>query len=98
MTNDTEIKEIREQFIKTNLPEEYQKLKDEKKLFEYLEGIEEEYFEYVNRVYNEKITKQEKNNKKSVFFGKAKRLAKEAELKIKAKEEAEQAVLFKKEL
>lgn len=98
MNYEQDVKEIREDFIKSHFPESYQKMTEDNTLFEYLTKIESEYYERVEEIYDELFSQYLRNKKESIFLKKVERLSKEVELKILAKDKAAEEILFKETL
>jgi len=98
MNYEKDVKEIREEYIKTHFSDAYQKMVEDNTLTEYLENSESEYYECVEKVYDKLFSEYLKNKKESVLCKNAERLAKEVELKILARDKAAEKVLFRSTL
>ena len=95
MNYEQDVKEIREDFIKSHFPQIYQKMVEDNTLAEYLEKNESEYYECAEKNYNKLFSQYLKSKRGSIFFKNVEMLAKEVELKILAKDKAAEEVLFR---
>lgn len=95
MNYERDVKEIREEYIKTHFSDAYQKMVEDNTLTEYLEKSESEYYECVEKVYDKLFSEYQKNKKESFLCRNAEKLTKEVELNILARDKAADEVLLK---